>query len=130
MVETISCGAIAAQSAGAPWLLESLVIPQRTGINHHFHLAASNKDAEATVKELAQAIRARTGSHYGLAQWWSFNQLALNDSTSIIRLHQALDTPAALHYDSVNVTGSASRKQSVAAIRALDMVRRVLHGYL
>ncbi|MGH8549357.1 MAG: molybdopterin-binding protein [Methylococcales bacterium] len=133
-LETLSCGRIASRCGGARWFKESRAIRDRTQAFKHLDIPCpADSDDESSLKNasaLATALAERSGSNFALAQLWNFDDRALKDKNAVIPVYTALATPAGTFEHACKLTGTAARKQTVAATRALDMLRRYLQGYL
>lgn len=134
VLETLSSGKIAARCEGAPWFSESRVIRDGPRAFRQFGVPfPSDPDPDSqfeAVSTLAAAMAENSGSDFALAQIWNFDDQALGDMNAVIGVYTALATPRGTYQYACRLSGTASRKQTVAATRALDLLRRFLHGRL
>lgn len=134
MLETLSAGRIAARCGGARWFRESRVIREREQVFNELAAACPVEADEgsmlAATAMLASALAERSGSDFALAQLWDFDDRALEDMNAAIPVCTALATPAGVYRDACRVSGTLPRKQTAAATRALDLLRRYLQGIL
>jgi hypothetical protein len=79
---------------------------------------------------LAQALHQQTASEIALAQLWDFDEDLLADRSSVVNVYTVLAATSAVYTDHCTVGGTRPRKQTVAATRALDLLRRYLQGLL
>ncbi|MCI0733081.1 MAG: molybdopterin-binding protein [Methylococcaceae bacterium] len=134
VLETLSAGAIASRCGGARWFKESRVIRDRAEVFKHLAVSCpADSNEESSGKEasvLASALAEHCGSDFALAQLWNFDDRALADRNAVISVYTGLATPTGTCEHSCKLTGTASRKQTVAATQALDLLRRYLQGCL
>ncbi len=134
VLETLSSGNIAARCNGARWFSESRVIREETRLFRALDFSgASGSGDEASLKSasaLAALIAKNSGSDFALAQLWNFDDQALEDTNRVIPVYTALATPNGMYEYTCRLSGTGSRKRTVAATRALDLLRRCLQGCL
>ncbi|MGH8557496.1 MAG: competence/damage-inducible protein A [Methylococcales bacterium] len=134
VLETLSSGKISARCEGAPWFRESRVIRNRARVFNQLAVPCpSNSDEDSSIEAasaLASAMAENCGSDFALAQIWNFDNQALADMSAVIPVYTALTTPGGLYEYACKLSGTASRKQTAAATRALDLLRRYLQGRL
>jgi competence/damage-inducible protein CinA-like protein len=136
VLETLSAGKIASRCGGARWFKESRVIRDREQVFKHlavFLSVKSDSDEESLLKDasaLAASMVESSDSNLALAQLWNFDDRALEDPNAAIPVYTALATPSGVYPHACKLTGTASRKQTVAATQALDLLRRYLQGCL
>ena len=130
LFETLSSGKIAARCEGAAWFIESRVFTERTRIAKQLDLPfpadADPKILPEIALALAQRLADQAGSDFALVQIWNFDEKSLFDRKARIALCTALKTPDGMIRDACQLSGTAQRKRSAAATRALDFLRRHL----
>ncbi len=110
ILETISQGLIAAKCIGCDWL-------QASSYSQSMELASE-------AESVANALRQRYGSDIVLVQL----KKQMDHKEESIDLSNTLLTPSGMFQETVRVTGTISRKQNQAAIKALDLLRRYLQN--
>ncbi len=110
ILETISQGLIAAKCIGCDWLLASSY--------------SQSMDLASEAEPVANALRQRYGSDIVLVQL----KKQVDHKEESIDLSNTLLTPSGMFQETVRVTGTISRKQNQAAIKALDLLRRYLQN--
>jgi nicotinamide-nucleotide amidase len=134
VLETVSSGNIAARCNGAAWFNESRVIRDETRLFRDFDLSVAScsgdESSRASAFALAALMAEKSGSDFALAQLWSFDNRTLEDMNGVIPVYTALATPNGMYEYTCRLGGTGARKRTVAATRALDLLRRYLQGRL
>ncbi len=134
LVETLSGGKMAARCAGLSWFKESLVTDDRFRIYERLGLPGETLESSHDLKQVATTVSSvlaeKAATDYSIAQLWCEQSTADDKHNSTVDLYSALATPNGVFEYSSKISGRMARKQTVAANRGLDMLRRYLQGYL
>ncbi len=134
VLETLSCGQVASRCAGTPWFIECTVVRDQVQAFSKLGLAGPSSLEKSSLlagaESLAQALRGQTASELAIAQLWDFDEDLLAERSSVVTVYTALATTSAVHIDHCTVGGTRARKRTVAATRALDLLRRYLQDIL
>lgn len=120
VLETASQGLIAAKCIGQSWLIESKYQQFLAGIDPR------QDDLSALALSTAQQLKQNTEADLMMLQIHSADKSQFQDKQKSIVLYNVLITPNGTYQNTSTVSGSMTRKQNQAAIRALDLLRRVL----
>ncbi|MCB9759510.1 MAG: competence/damage-inducible protein A [Alphaproteobacteria bacterium] len=93
-------------------------------------LAAHGAVSEPTAREMAEGIRARAGTTYGLSSTGIAGPGGGSAEKPVGTVHIALATPNGTHHKRLRLGGDRERITRLATGGALDMLRRHLQGLL
>ncbi len=130
VIESVSQGLIAAKCVAQPWLLQSCYQQSLIRLANQFGVALDPTDLMATALQLAKALQQHSGADFALVQLAAEDALLGNEPDQPINLYTALATPQQTHSQIFTVGGSHTRKQTQAALMALDSLRRCLQHKL
>ncbi len=127
VVETASQGLISEKFIGQDWLLGSSYTQSIDVALDQLKVVKQDK-IEETAKGIANKLKQTQGADLILVQLYQGNkEQFLNKAQSII-LYNTLLTPQGIFQQTLTTTGPIKRKQSQAAIKALDLLRRYLQN--
>lgn len=139
VAESCSGGRLAAlctaESGASAWFLEGAVTytneakMARLGVPEAL-LAKHGAVSEPVARAMAEGIRTRAGSTYGLATTGIAGPTGGSPGKPVGTVHMALATPTGTHHRLARLAGDRHRIQSLTAHAALDMLRRSLQGLL
>ncbi len=127
VLETASQGLISAKCIGQEWLLDSSFNQQLSLLLEKFNIEIQS-DLAQTAKAIAYKLKQTQRSKLILVQLYEGSSQQLHDQNTSIILYNTLLTPCGDFQNTCTVLGSIHRKQNQAAIRALDLLRRVLQN--
>ncbi len=119
VLETASCGLLAARCIGQPWLIEAAYQAKYTG-------TAATTALSVTAQHLGQTLRETSGADFALIQLYAGSTMAFSDPKQNVTLYTMLTTADGFYQHSKNLSGSLQRKQHTAAFSSLDFLRRFL----
>lgn len=122
LLETASCGLLAAKCIGQPWLIEA-------SYQQKFNALAQTQTASQlinTALHLGRALQRSSCAEFALVQLYSGNPAAFADSQQSLTLYNVLTTARGFCQHTQIITGTLQRKQHQAAFSALDLLRRFL----
>ncbi len=121
LLETASCGLLAARCVGQTWLVESVYQQKYT-----FSANESATVLVDTAKHLGQTLRQTSGADFALVQLYAGSKTEFSDPNQRVTLYNVLITADGFCQHSKMLTGSLQRKQHTAAFSSLDVLRRFL----
>ncbi|MCK4841340.1 MAG: competence/damage-inducible protein A [Methylococcales bacterium] len=121
--ETISQGLIAAKCIGQEWLQSTQYIKTIGEWN-----TEQQGDLSDIAQSIAQQIKAKQATDLLLLQLYQGTQQQFQDKQQSIVIYNVLITPQGMYQNTTTVAGPIKRKQNQSAIRALDLLRRVLQN--
>jgi len=118
IIETLSHGLLASQCWGQSWLKTTMIgiDTQSLGLNDDF----------VSPEQIAEALRQKNQTDFGLLQYYQASEAAVTDKNQSITLYNVLATADGIHRQRQQLGGSLQRKQTRAALSALDFLRRTL----
>jgi molybdopterin-biosynthesis enzyme MoeA-like protein len=127
VMETASQGLISEKIIGQDWLLGSSYTQSIDATLAQLSIVKQVK-IEETAKVIANKLKETQGADLILVQLYQGDkEQFLNKAQSII-LYNTLLTPQGIFQQTLTTTGPIKRKQSQAAIKALDLLRRYLQN--
>lgn len=127
VMETASQGLISEKFIGQDWLLGASYTQSIDVALAQLNIVKQDKIVE-TAKGIANKLKQTQGADLILVQLYQGNkEQFLNKAQSII-LYNTLLTPQGIFQQTLTTTGPIKRKQSQAAIKALDLLRRYLQN--
>lgn len=93
-------------------------------------IAAHGAVSEVVARQMAERIRARAATTYGLAVTGIAGPGGGSEDKPVGTVHIALATPAGTHHRLLRLPGTRDRTQTLAASGALDLLRRFLFQHL
>lgn len=127
VMETASQGLISEKFIGQNWLLGSSYTQSIDAALAQLSIVKQVK-IEETAKVIANKLKETQGTDLILVQLYQGDkEQFLNKAQSII-LYNTLLTPQGIFQQTLTTTGPIKRKQSQAAIKALDLLRRYLQN--
>lgn len=120
IIETATQGLISAKCIGHDWLTESCYKPMNQLLK--------NDDILQTAVIMAKQLQQQSHTNLALVQLYQGDKNQFEDKEKGIVLYNVLITPSGIYQSTVTVVGPIKRKQNQAAIRALDLLRRVLQN--
>jgi len=127
VMETASQGLISEKFIGQDWLLGSSYTQSIDATLAQLSIVKQVK-IEETAKVIANKLKETQGADLILVQLYQGDkEQFLNKAQSII-LYNTLLTPQGIFQQTLTTTGPIKRKQSQAAIKALDLLRRYLQN--
>ena len=129
VLETVSHGLISAKCVGQEWLQNSTFNQQVDLLTKKVDIE-NQDDLNQVANTMAQKLKQTQCSDLILVQLYegSYQQFHDKDKDTSIILYNTILTPSGSFQNTCRVSGSTQRKQSQAAIRALDFLRRVLQN--
>jgi len=125
VVETASCGLLAAKCVGSEWLLSASYEQSRGGLK----LAeADTETLMKTAKAIALDLQKNSGANVVLVQLFAGDNQALHDKDKSIVVYNSLLTGDNFHQTTHSIAGAIKRKQNQAALLTLDLLRRYLQN--
>ena len=125
VVETASCGLLAAKCVGSEWLLSASYEQSRGGLK----LAeADTETLMKTAKAIALDLQKNSGANVVLVQLYAGDNQALHDKDKSIFVYNSLLTGDNFHQTTHSIAGAIKRKQNQAALLTLDLLRRYLQN--
>jgi competence/damage-inducible protein CinA-like protein len=121
VLETASCGLVAARCVGQAWLVESVYQQKYT-----FSDNESATELINTAKQLGLALQQTSGADFALIQLYAGNKTAFSDPKQSVTLYNILTAADGFCHHSKTLAGSMQRKQHNAAFSSLDLLRRFL----
>jgi nicotinamide-nucleotide amidase len=126
IVETASQGQLSAKLQGAIWLTSAFYYPSIEKLIHGFEVENKSDDFLETAKAVACAVQKTTGADMVLIQLID-EQLKGNQekelATSMVNI---LFDQGKFLQGTISILGDVNRKQQLAALSALDFLRRYL----
>ncbi len=126
VVETVSQGLLAGLCLGANWLLETRYEQSIERLRHKLNITVTGDDVMAQAQAIAATLRQGSGADYVLVQLYTGDKNQFNDRDQAIVLYDVLLTESGFKTAAHTVAGSGKRKQTQAALLALDLLRRHL----
>ena len=125
LLETVSQGLAAAKCVGHTWLTHAQFVGSVDLLLVELD-ASTVDDFVQNTALFSQSIKQKYATDLVLLQLHSADQLQLDDKESSVTLYNILLTPNGVIKTNCTVSGSITRKQNQAAMRALDLLRRFL----
>lgn len=126
LLETASCGLIAAKCVGKSWLMEANVCPDFEAIKKKYWIT-DESDMFESIDILVNIIQKQSGADFVLIQLYNEEQAALTNQDETIFLYNILWTRQhRLYQQHTTLNGDLQRKQHKAAMLGLDLLRRYL----
>jgi competence/damage-inducible protein CinA-like protein len=127
VMETASQGLISEKFIGQDWMLGSSYTQSIDVALAQLNIVKQDK-IEETAKDIVNKLKQTQAADLILVQLYQGNkEQFLNKAQSII-LYNTLLTPQGIFQQTLTTTGPIKRKQSQAAIKALDLLRRYLQN--
>jgi competence/damage-inducible protein CinA-like protein len=126
VIETLSQGLIAAKCVGQPWLTQSVYQQSLARLLAQFGLSLNKTDLLDSALQLAQSVRQQNATDFALVQLCSADKTQRDDKDQPIILYNVLATNHGAYPQTITVSGTLQRKQTQAALMALDLLRRFL----
>lgn len=123
LLETVSCGLMAAKCAGRDWFLESTVYATPETIVKKYAFIETHANTVANIEKLGEKLRQQTEADFVLLQFCNEGQTALNNQDENILLYNVLLTPDGICQQTKTLGGNLERKQLKAAMLGLDLLR-------
>lgn len=127
VIETASCGLIAAKSITLDGLQQSRTIHNVNSFLNELNITKADS-VEETAIAISKAIKQKYNSALVLVQMCSGDKKQFQDKESSLTLYNVLLTPHGVYQNDSIISGPLMRKQNQAAIRSLDLLRRVLQN--
>lgn len=127
VIESITQGLISAKCIGHDWLQSSRYIRSTTDFLTSFNMPEQGSP-ENNAQAIANKLKLENSSDIILVQLYHGSKEQCHHHKESITLYNVLLTPQGMHQSTATVTGSINRKQNQAAIKALDLLRRVLQN--
>ena len=126
VLETASQGLLSSLCVDTEWLLES---SYQHSLEKFVQQRAIKFDAgnlPATAQDIAHNIQQTSGADFVLVQLYAGDKIALRDPSQAVILHTTLLAKGHCQHAQYTVAGAIKRKQTQAALSALDVLRRYL----
>ncbi len=127
VMETASQGLISAQLIGQDWLLGSSYSQSMDAVLAQLKIVKQD-NIEETSKIIANKLKQTQGADLILVQLYQGNKEQFHNKAQSIILYNTLLTPQGIFQQTLTATGPIKRKQSQAAIKALDLLRKYLQN--
>lgn len=127
VLETASQGLIAAKCVGEDWLVEASYQKSLDQLLMRLNLLKQQDIAELACN-IAYQLKPLSSTHLVLVQLYQGDKNQFEDKEQSIVIYNALLTPNGIVKSSHTLTGPIKRKQTQAANRALDLLRRFLQN--
>ena len=128
VVETASCGLLAAKCVGSEWLLSASYEQSTAGLKQNLFAEADMENLNDKAKAIAVDRQKTSGANFVLVQLYAGDNQALHDKDKSIVVYNSLLTGDNFHQTTHSVAGPIKRKQNQAALLALDLLRRYLQN--
>jgi molybdopterin-biosynthesis enzyme MoeA-like protein len=128
IIETVSQGYITSACLGAVWLQESGYWFQITKLVNQFNVKVENNDIVSLAKALAAAKRQQGLADLILVQLYEGHTTDLTDPEKNVTITTLLSSTEGESHRTDQVFGAAIRKQKLAGLMALDLLRRFLQS--
>ena len=127
VMETASQGLISAKFIGQDWLLGSSYSQSIDAVLAQLKIVKQD-NIEETSKIIANKLKQVQSADLILVQLYQGNKEKFHNKAQSIILYNTLLTPQGIFQQTLTATGPIKRKQSQAAIKALDLLRRYLQN--
>ena len=127
VIESITQGLICAKCIGHDWLQSSRYIQSTADFLISLNILEQD-NPENNAQAIANKLKPENSSDIILVQLYQGSKEQCHHHKESITLYNVLLTPQGMHQSTATVTGSINRKQNQAAIKALDLLRRVLQN--
>ena len=127
VIETASCGLISSKCIALDGLQQSHYVQRLNLLLTELNVAKLD-DLTKVAVAISKKIKQQYNTDMVLVQLYSGDKKQFEDKERCITLYNVLLTPHGVYQNDCTVSGPLTRKQNHAAIRALDLLRRVLQN--
>ena len=128
VVETASCGLLAAKCVGSEWLLSASYEQSTAGLAQNLFSEAETGNVMTATKSIALDRQKSSRADFVLVQLYAGDNKTLYDKDKSIVVYNSLLTGDSFQQTTHSIAGAIKRKQNQAALLTLDLLRRFLQN--